>query len=191
MARTIQLLLATLLSGATITAGFAPTCGRVTHLGETKLAALQADGKNDEMDDDDLSLDAFQQAKQQQQQQQDVDAEQDDFDGYAFRDVILEKWGACWDVDFNNVDSFGHRQLYLNIMPYQLGRRPFRHETELDYLCHLQAVVEILQKYEQLGNVLVQIDETKKKPRAGTSPMIAVPIRLDLTKEQVNAIVGK
>lgn len=70
MARTIQLLLATLLSGATITAGFAPTYARVTSLGETKLAALQADGKNDEMDDDDLSLDAFQQAKQQQQQQQ-------------------------------------------------------------------------------------------------------------------------
>jgi hypothetical protein len=38
--------------------------------------------------------------------------------------------------------------------------------------------------------MLVQIDETKKKPRAGTSPLVAVPIRLDLTQNQVAEIIG-
>ena len=28
-----------------------------------------------------------------------------------------------------------------NVMPFRLGGRRFRHETEYDYLCHLQAVV--------------------------------------------------
>lgn len=103
---------------------------------------------------------------------------------------LLNKWGVCYDVDFNRVDSFGFKSLYLNVLPFQLGRHPFRHETELDYLCHLQAVVEILQKYEQLEYVLYQIEETKKKPRPGTSPLVAVPLRLDLTPEQVKQILS-
>ena len=107
----------------------------------------------------------------------------------------------------------------MNILPFRLGGKRFRRkslnvlhsqfiilllqhsqrpfffslysdETELDYLCHLQAVVEILQKYDQLDYVLAQLNETNKKPRAGTSPLIAVPLRLDLTEEQVNQILG-
>jgi hypothetical protein len=138
-------------------------------------------------DDEDFSVDAFQKAKQKLQQQPEDDVE---FDGYALRDVILEKWGTCYDVDFNRVDAFGFKKIYLNVLPFQLGRRPFRHATEYDYLCHLQAVVEILQDYKQLDYVLYQMAETTKKPRPGTSPLVAVPIRLDLTSEQVNEIIG-
>lgn len=50
--------------------------------------------------------------------------------------------------------------------------------------------VEILVKYNQLDYVLVQLDETTKKPRANTSPLVAVPLRLDLTPEQVDKILG-
>jgi hypothetical protein len=78
----------------------------------------------------------------------------DDFDGYMFRNVLYEKWGACWDVEFQKFDTFGNRKLYLNVLPFQLGRRPFRHATEYDYLCHLQAVVEILIKYQQVRYVI-------------------------------------
>jgi hypothetical protein len=138
-------------------------------------------------DDEDFSVDAFQRAKQKLQQQPE---EVFEFNGYALRDVILEKWGACFDVDFNRVDSFGFKKVYLNVLPFQLGRRPFRHATEHDYLCHLQAVVEILQGYKQLDYVLYQISETTKKPRPGTSPLVAVPIRLELTSEQVTEIIG-
>jgi len=114
----------------------------------------------------------------------------DEFDGYQMRDAIYNKYGECFDLEFQRVDSYGFRQVYLNVLPFRLGGRRFRHETELDYLCHLQAVVEILMKYDQLDYVLLQLEETKKKPRAGTSPLVAVPLRLDLTEDQVNKILG-
>lgn len=57
------------------------------------------------------------------------------------RDAIYNKWGQCFDVNFQPVSTFGFRELYLNVMPVCLGSKRFRHETELDYLCHLQAVV--------------------------------------------------
>lgn len=149
---------------------------------------------------DDLDVSTFQQELAKRQDQQDDIADLDnlpisendttEFDGYAMRDAIYNKWGECFDVDFNRVDSYGFRSVYLNIMPFRLGGKRFRHETELDYLCHLQAVVEILQKYDQLDYVLAQLNETTKVPRAGTSPLIAVPLRLDLTEEQVNSILG-
>jgi len=143
---------------------------------------------NVQEEDDELSLEAFQQAKAKSDKV--TSNNNDDFDGYAFRDAIFQKWGACYDVDFNPVQSFGFKKVYLNVLPFCLGRRRFRHATEYDYLCHLQAVVEILQEYGQLDYVLAQLDETTKKPRAGTSPLVAVPLRLDLTPEQVDAILG-
>jgi len=45
-------------------------------------------------------------------------------------------------------------------------------------------------KYDQLEYVLMQLGETDKKPRGNTSPLIAVPLRLDLTEEQVDKILG-
>jgi len=116
--------------------------------------------------------------------------EETEFDGYMLRDAIYNKWGQCFDINFQPVTTFGFRELYLNVMPFRLGSKRFRHETELDYLCHLQAVVEILEKYDQLDYVLAQLEETKKKPRAGTSPLVAVPFRLDLTEDELNKIMS-
>lgn len=116
--------------------------------------------------------------------------EEQEFDGYMLRDAIYNKWGQCFDVNFQPVTTFGFRELYLNVMPFRLGSKRFRHETELDYLCHLQAIVEILEKYDQLDYVLAQLKETKKKPRAGTSPLVAVPFRLDLTEDELNKIMS-
>ena len=160
------------------------------------LYALKSDqlptdsGDSSEDDDTELDMDAFQARKQKHEEASNEVEDEETFDGYALRDVIVEKWGKCYDVDFNRVDSFGFRSLYLNVLPFHLGGRRFRHETELDYLCHLQAVVEILEKYDQIGYILAQIDETKKSPRAGTSPLVAVPLRLELSKEQVMEIIG-
>ncbi|KAL7460435.1 hypothetical protein ACHAXS_000886 [Conticribra weissflogii] len=119
-----------------------------------------------------------------------VEEDDDEFTGYDLRDIIFSKYGECFDVEFQRVDSYGFRSVYLNILPFRLGGRKFRHETEYDYLCHLQAVVEILVKYDQLDYVMAQLFETNKKPRAGTSPLVAVPLRLDLTPEQVDKILG-
>jgi hypothetical protein len=141
--------------------------------------------------EDDISLDAFQ-AEINKRVGIKKFEDGKDFDGYDLRDVIFEKWGGCYDLEFQPVDSFGFREIYLNVLPFKLGARGrWRHETELDYLMHLQAVVEILGKYNQLEYVLAQIKETNKKPRAGTSPLVAVPLRLDLTPEQVNKILPR
>jgi hypothetical protein len=150
--------------------------------GEESPGSSQSSSVDNE-DEEGLSLSAFRKAREKKEPEP-------EFDGHALRDVILEKWGACYDVDFNRVDSFGMRKVYLNILPFRLGRRPFRHKTEYDYLCHLQAVVEILQEYRQLDYDLYQIAETNKRPRPGTSPLVAVPCRLDLTEEQVDTILG-
>lgn len=50
--------------------------------------------------------------------------------------------------------------------------------------------VEILEKYDQLEYVLSQLEETNKKPRANTSPLVAVPFRLDLTEDELNKILS-
>lgn len=169
------------------------------HVTRKSIYAIQSDGGergptsddsegNDETDD--VSLEGFQKAREKREKEIEAkEAEEKEIDGYFLRDVIYEKWGYCYDVDFNRVDSFGFRELYLNVMPFHLGGRRFRHESELDYLCHLQAVVEILQKYDQLDNILAQIEDTKKNPRAGTVPIVAVPLRLDLTRKQVQEIL--
>ena len=147
------------------------------------------DEDDDESGTTDLNMAAFK-ARKKERNESMKEQQQKEFDGYALRDVIYDKWGYCYDVDFNRVDSFGFRRLYLNVLPFHLGGRRWRHESEMDYLCHLQAVVEILEKYGQLDNILAQIEETNKKPRAGTVPIVAVPLRLDLTPEQVKEIIG-
>lgn len=154
--------------------------------GKSTVYAATAD---DDIEDDDLlDMAAFAARRDQVSQQPDP---LEEFDGYAFRDLLLAKWGECYDVDFNRVDSFGFREIYLNIYPFKMGgRNKWRHESELDYLCHLQAIVEILEKYEQLDKVIFQIQETSKKPKMG-APIKAVPIRLDLTKDEVNKIMGR
>lgn len=149
----------------------------------------------DDEDDDSLSLAAFQQEINKRTpppptQQENCEEEEEVFDGYVMRDILVEKWGHAFDLEFQPVEALGFKEIYLNVMPFRLGSKRFRHATELDYLCHLQAIVEILLKYNQVGTVLYQIDSTTKKPRGGTSPLVAVPLKLDLTPEQVNKILG-
>ena len=55
--------------------------------------------------------------------------------------------------------------------------------------CMCRYQVEILEKYDQLEYILAQIEETNKKPRAGTSPLVAVPLRLELTETELNSIL--
>eukprot|EP00587_Corethron_hystrix_P009868 CAMPEP_0113316432 /NCGR_PEP_ID=MMETSP0010_2-20120614/11710_1 /TAXON_ID=216773 ORGANISM="Corethron hystrix, Strain 308" /NCGR_SAMPLE_ID=MMETSP0010_2 /ASSEMBLY_ACC=CAM_ASM_000155 /LENGTH=226 /DNA_ID=CAMNT_0000173147 /DNA_START=91 /DNA_END=771 /DNA_ORIENTATION=- /assembly_acc=CAM_ASM_000155 len=114
---------------------------------------------------------------------------EEDFSGYDLRDVIKAKWGVCFDVDFRAVQTMGTRSVYLNVLPFTPKSRKFRHKSEMDYLCHLQAVVEILIKYDRLDFVLAQLYETKKVPRANTSPLKAVPFRLDLPPEALDRVL--
>ena len=77
----------------------------------------------------------------------------------------MKKWGEDYDAEFKRTDYLGNSALYLNITPWSLGKKPFRHKTEGDYLSHLQAIAELLIKYESVGEVIDFIKETKKYPR--------------------------
>lgn len=117
----------------------------------------------------------------------DEDAEQplDDFDGYALRDLLMAKWGAPLDVDFQRDASLN--RVYCTVLPIAFGQRlKCRHETELDYLMHLQGVVEVLRKYDQLQDFVAFVGETNKAPKAGTD---SVPFRLNLDEEQTRQIL--
>jgi hypothetical protein len=93
---------------------------------------------NSDDDTADASLDGFKKARKRRDEQlQKEQGKLQEYDGYFLRDVIYAKWGFCYDVDFNRVDSFGTK-LSINVHPFYLGgRNKFRHETELDNLCHL------------------------------------------------------
>ena len=95
------------------------------------------------------------------------------------------------DVDFRPVTSLGKTDLYVAIMPIPFGSKRCRHgSNELSYLQHLQAVIEVLEKYRMLEEYLDFIRTTDKKPRARTSPLIAVTWRMELTENQVREITG-
>ena len=89
------------------------------------------------------------------------------------------------DVDFQRDASLN--QVYCTVLPIAFGQKlKCRHETELDYLMHLQGVVEVLRKYDQLQDFVAFVDETNKAPKAGTD---SVPFRLNLDEEQTRQIL--
>lgn len=151
---------------------------------------LQTESRDvDDIIDDDLSPAAFRRAAAAALANDGGDAEQssplDDFDGYALRDLLMAKWGAPLDVDFQRDASLN--QVYCTVLPIAFGQKlKCRHETELDYLMHLQGVVEVLRKYDQLQDFVAFVDETNKAPKAGTD---SVPFRLNLDEEQTRQIL--
>ena len=156
---------------------------------EAKTRSRTKSRAEDAIIDDDLSPAAFRKAAAAAALSTNGDAEQpsplDDFDGYALRDLLMAKWGAPLDVDFQRDASLN--QVYCTVLPIAFGQKlKCRHETELDYLMHLQGVVEVLRKYDQLQDFVVFVDETNKAPKAGTD---SVPFRLDLDEEQTRQIL--
>ena len=132
--------------------------------------------------DDEDWLEAFKAAKTEQRIE-DPDSKDLEYDGYTLRDLLVAQWGAPLDVDFRRIGD----QVYCTVMP-QLGfGSPLRsrHESELDYLMHLQGVIEILHKYDNLEYFLSFIEATDKAPKRGTD---AVLCRLNLSNEQKSQI---
>lgn len=114
----------------------------------------------------------------------------DGFDGYALRELIYNKWGEYYDVDFEATEYLGRYSLYLNVFPWTPERKPFRHADEQAYLEHLQAVSELLIKWRRVASVKAQVAETTKKPRRGTIPLKTVPLRLELPDELVRSFLA-
>jgi hypothetical protein len=116
------------------------------------------------------------------------------FDGYALRDLIVARWGAPLDVNFQRGDS--GNSVYVTILPVvafddttnnRRRSRQARHDNELAYLQHLQAVLEILDRYDNLSPWLVFLETTSKVPRPGKE---SVPFRLILSPSDQKKILG-
>jgi hypothetical protein len=132
-------------------------------------------------EDDTAWLEAFKSAKSSQHGE-DTDSDPADdlqFDGYNFRDLLVAKWGAPLDVDFQKIGD----QIYCTVLPLLGFGSPLRsrHESELDYLMHLQGVIKVLQTYDNLEYFVSFIEATEKTPKRGTD---AVLCRLNLSNDQ-------
>ncbi|CAJ1940372.1 unnamed protein product [Cylindrotheca closterium] len=115
-------------------------------------------------------------------------------DGYGLRDLLLAKWGAPLDIDFQR-SPFQVDVLYCAILPVvgygdRKGRGralPARHESELDYLMHLQGVIEVLHEYDQLEGFLVMIETTNKVPKRGTESVL---YQMKLSREELKRVLN-
>eukprot|EP00978_Attheya_sp_CCMP212_P001806 scaffold3722_cov48-Attheya_sp.AAC.5 len=145
-----------------------------------------SDGDMSNKNDDDEWLDAFRAAKDDSSLLVGTSSkEEDEFDGYALRDLLMGKWGVPLDVDFQRVS--GGATIYCTIIPViGFGSSKTRHNSELEYLMHLQGIIEILNKYNQLNGFLDFIQSTTKIPKQGTD---SVPFRLQLTETQIQRIL--
>jgi Domain of unknown function (DUF3067) len=108
-----------------------------------------------------------------------------DFDGYALRDLLISKWGVPLDIDFQR--GYSQQTVYCTILPVVFGSRKCRHVQELDYLMHLQAVVEILHAYNNLEEFREFIETTNRTPKPGVE---SVPFRLELSPRQLSKVLG-
>jgi len=147
------------------------------------------DDNDDNDDDDDAWLEAFQSAKNEMK---DTTPPELEFDGYALRDMLVAKWGVPLDVDFQSMSTIGTSTgtsfLYCTVLPLVGYGSPLRsrHDSELEYLMHLQGVVEVLCKYNNLEGFLAFVEGTDRVPKPGTD---SVPFRLDLSEEDLEGIM--
>jgi len=136
-------------------------------------------------DDDQAWLEAFTSAKEDSSDSTNNTLDTLDYDGYQLRDLLVSKWGVPNDIDFQRMNG----SLYCTILPV-LGygnALQSRHENELQYLMHLQGIVEILAKYDVLDDFVNFVTETDKRPKRGTD---SVPYRLDLSRDDIDKITS-
>ena len=134
------------------------------------------------IEEDSLSLQNFQSAVAVSNKYKDEDI---DFDGYKLRDLIVEKWGVPLDVDFQR--GSGGRSVYCAVLPVvAFGSKRCRHESELDYLMHLQGVIEILQKYNNLDQFIFFLQKTSRAPKPGVE---SAPYLMDLDNDSLKQIL--
>ena len=141
-----------------------------------------------------VSMKAFQAAKvavQERQIDSSGNGKQDqcsDFDGYALRDLIVDRWGVPLDVSFQRGDSGA--SVYVTILPvvaFDDAANNRRHENELEYLQHLQAVIEILHRYDNLDPWIDFLKTTSRVPQPGKE---SIPFRLTLSPSDQQKILG-
>lgn len=139
------------------------------------------DSTSDINREESLSLGSFKAVVKSKTSSSDQDME---YDGYKLRDLLVDKFGVPLDVDFSRGNS--GKTVYCSVLPVAFGSSRCRHATELDYLSHLQGVVEVLQKYDNLDPFLFFVQTTKKTPKPGVE---SVPYKMQLDEEQLQQIL--
>lgn len=140
-----------------------------------------------DIDDDRAWMESFAAVANEDKGNTNVESMQSlDYDGYALQDLLVSKWGASLDVDFQLIGD----KIYCTVLPLLGFGSPLRsrHDSELDYLMHLQGVIEILHKYDNLNGFIHFIESTTKVPKRGTD---SVPFRLNLSTEEIETIIQK
>ena len=135
--------------------------------------------------DESLSIEAFQAATASAGIKKETEPQAEcPMDGYQLRDLIVSKWKVPVDIDFERVGG----QVFITALPVVgYGTRFSRHMTELDYLMHLQAIAEILHRYDNLDRWVAFVEMTNAVPKPGTQ---SVPLRLDLSAKDLEQIFG-
>lgn len=135
------------------------------------------------VDDDSLSLRAFQSAIVASKEKR--GDEEIDFDGYKLRDLLVEKFGVPLDIDFQRGSSGD--TVYCSVLPIAFGSSKCRHLSEMDYLMHLQAVVEVLHKYDNLDPFIFFVKKSSRVPKPGIE---SVPYLMNLDSYSLKEILN-
>ena len=104
-------------------------------------------------------------------------SEWQEFDGYKFRDLIVSQWGAAYDIQIKREMWLGKPMLFLNVMWKYLGQQSF-HLSEQEYLEHLQALAELVVKWDRVDHLKEEIRKQRKRPNAYFGYAVALPLNL-------------
>ena len=104
-------------------------------------------------------------------------SELQEFDGYKFRDLIVSQWGAAYDIQIKREMWLGKPMLFLNVMWKYLGQQSF-HLSEQEYLEHLQALAELVVKWDRVDHLKEEIRKQRKRPNAYFGYAVALPLNL-------------
>lgn len=139
----------------------------------------------DDNNDGQAWLDAFAAAKDKGVENDvDVSDKSIKFDGYDMRDLLVAKWGVPLDLDLQRIGD----KIYCTVLPMVGYGSPLksRHDSEIAYLMHLQGVVEVLHKYNNLELFVGFVETTSKVPKRGTD---AVLFPMSLSEAEIDRIV--
>ncbi|CAM9193274.1 unnamed protein product, partial [Choristocarpus tenellus] len=128
------------------------------------------------LDEPEQDLEAFR-SSLIKQSRSDADKKKQDFTGYDLYDLIVEKWGVPYDVQINKTVFAGKPVLCYNVMWKYLGQRSFNMRKQ-DYLEHLEALAQLLKKWDRLDHFKQMLKESKKKPDAYFGYAVALPLDL-------------
>lgn len=91
--------------------------------------------------------------------------------GAELHQKLLDKWGRSYDLQLRRTQG----KIFLQVMWRYLEQASFPSD-ELEYRQHLNAIVQYLQAWGCVDQVLAFMERTREKPRLGK----AISIPLDL-----------